>query len=195
MPSLLPSLFPLLQLFLGFVLLAQIVFFHETEEERGVSSFVESCRACEQALANDVVWGENSWSLELLDNACKFPFLESKKAVDDVRERFRELSNRRKDILFIGNSVSRRQLYAVAHILGGEKARVNPIANNETLQARYGIQRVFDSKLKYHNAFEVEVNLESGEMGEQSSCLPDSIENIAEEILKDKMPCDVRSQS
>ena len=108
---------------------------------------------------------------------CKFPFLEAKKAVDDVRERFRQLSNRRKDILFIGNSVSRRQLYAVAHILGGEKARVNPIANNETLQERYGIQRVFDSKLKYHNAFEVEVNLESGEMGEQSSCLPVSIEN------------------
>tara|TARA_B100001540_G_scaffold2897_1_gene2732 strand:- start:75 stop:1223 length:1149 start_codon:yes stop_codon:yes gene_type:complete len=182
-----PSLFPLLQLFLGFVLLAQIVFFRETEEERGVSSFVETCRACEQALANDVVWGENSWSLELDNQAkCKFPFLEAKKAVDDVRERFRQLSNRRKDILFIGNSVSRRQLYAVAHILGGEKARVNPIANNETLQERYGIQRVFDSKLKYHNAFEVEVNLESGEMGEQSSCLPDSIENIAEEILKEK---------
>lgn len=68
-----PSLFPLLQLFLGFVLLAQIVFFRETEEERGVSSFVESCRVCEQALANDVVWGENSWSLELdnAGNACK----------------------------------------------------------------------------------------------------------------------------
>ena len=60
-----PSLFPLLQLFLGFVLLAQIVFFRETEEERGASSFVESCRVCEQTLANDVV-GRKLLSLDLI---------------------------------------------------------------------------------------------------------------------------------
>ena len=81
-----PSLFPLLQLFLGFVLLAQIVFFRETEEEEGIfirrelqsvrTSVRERCRV-----------GRKLLGLELDNQAkCKFPFLEAKKAVDDVRE-------------------------------------------------------------------------------------------------------------
>ncbi len=77
-------------------------------------------------------------------------------------------------------------MYAVAHILGGENARVNAIAKNATLSERYGVKRVFDSKTKYHSAFEVKLNIASGEMGEPYSCLPESVENIAEEILEEK---------
>ena len=150
----------------------------------------DGCRMCEDTLANDVEW-TSSWTLQsaIVDN-CEFPIRNENEASvhEDIRERFRRLSNRKEkdSILFIGNSVSRRQMYAVAHILGGEKARVNDIANNATLAERYGFQRVFDSKTKYHNAFEVEVNLVSGKMGEQMACLPEHIENIAEEILKEK---------
>ncbi len=202
------SPFPLLQLLLGLILVCHILFFHE-ESTRKVdvvvvnenrsggdlipwkSPFDDGCRMCEDSLAKDVEWTSSSWTLQsaIVDN-CEFPIRNENEASvhEDIRERFRRLSNRKEkdSILFIGNSVSRRQMYAVAHILGGEKARVNDIANNATLAERYGFQRVFDSKTKYHNAFEVEVNLVSGKMGEQMACLPEHIENIAEEILKEK---------
>jgi hypothetical protein len=202
------SPFPRFQLLLGLILICHIVFFHENTRKVDVvvanenrtggdliqwkSPLDDGCRMCEDSLANDVEWTTSSWTLKsaIVDKKCQFPIRNENEASvhDDIRERFRRLSNRKgKDsILFIGNSVSRRQMYAVAHILGGEKARVNDIVNNATLVERYGFQRVFDSKTKYHNAFEVEVNLVSGEMGEQKTCLPEHIENIAEEILKEK---------
>ena len=201
------SPFPLLQLLLGVILVCHILFFHE-ESTRKVDvvvvnenrsggdlipwkfPFHDGCRRCEDSLAKDVEWTSYSWTLQSAMDKCEFPIRNENEASvhEDIRERFRRLSNREEkdSILFIGNSVSRRQMYAVAHILGGEKARVNDIANNATLAERYGFQRVFDSKTKYHNAFEVEVNLVSGKMGEQKACLPEHIENIAEEILKEK---------
>ena len=197
----------LLQCFLGLVLFAHIVFFHEdttrtrhvnvivnesqTGRGKGKSSVDVNCRMCENLLANDVVWSKSSWKLMDIEK-CEYPIRNENEAsaYKNVRERFRQFTaNKQKDndsILFIGNSVSRRQMYAVAHILGGENARVNAIARNATLSERYGVQRVFDSKTKYHSAFEVKLNIASGEMGEPYSCLPESVENIAEEILEEK---------
>jgi hypothetical protein len=201
------SPFPLLQLLLGLILICHIIFFHENtrkvdvvvvNENRTGGDLIQwkpplddGCRMCEDTLANDVEWTSSSWTMPaIMDKKCQFPIRNENEASvhEDIRERFRRLSNRKEkdSILFIGNSVSRRQMYAVAHILGGEKAKVNEIAKNATLVERYGFQRVFDSKTKYHNAFEVEVNLVSGEMGEQKTCLPEHIENIAEEILKEE---------
>ncbi len=206
-PSSTASHFLLLQCFLGLVLFAHIVFFHEdttrtrhvnvivnesqTGRGKGESSVDVSCRMCENLLANDVVWSKSSWKLMDIEK-CEYPIRNENEAsaYKNIRERFRQFTaNKQKDndsILFIGNSVSRRQMYAVAHILGGEKARVNAIARNATLSERYGVQRVFDSKTKYHSAFEVKLNIASGEMGEPYSCLPESVENIAEEILEEK---------
>jgi hypothetical protein len=54
---------------------------------------------------------------------------------------------RGKAILFVGNSVSRRLMYAVADAMGGKRARVNDLATDLKASAKYGVQRVWDSKV------------------------------------------------
>jgi len=152
----------------------------------------EDNRECEDVLANEIVFNAQEWWMPRKKReCCEFLFRRRKKkgeriSNDDAiakiaRERFKKL--KRRNILFIGNSVSRRQLYSVAHILGGKNARINAIANDESLQRRYGKQDVYDSKILYHSAFEVSVNLNSGEMSSQHTCLADDVENIADELL------------
>jgi len=69
---------------------------------------------------------------------------------------------RGKSILFLGNSVSRRLMYAVADAMGGKRARVNVIATDAKAAAKYGMQRVWDSKANFHSFFEVPVSEAGG---------------------------------
>jgi hypothetical protein len=107
-PSSTASHFLLLQCFLGLVLFAHIVFFHEdttrtrhvnvivnesqTGRGKGESSVDVSCRMCENLLANDVVWSKSSWKLMDI-NKCEYPINENEaSAYQNVRERFRQFT-------------------------------------------------------------------------------------------------------
>ena len=72
-------------------------------------------------------------------------------------------------ILFVGNSISRRLMYAVADQLGGKNARVNPLSDGA--DARYGAQTVWDSKVRYHSFFEVAVDANTGQLSDQTTCV------------------------
>lgn len=72
-------------------------------------------------------------------------------------------------ILFVGNSISRRLMYAVADQLGGKNARVNPLSDGA--DARYGAQTVWDSKARYHSFFEVAVDAHTGQLSDQTTCV------------------------
>ncbi len=72
-------------------------------------------------------------------------------------------------ILFVGNSISRRLMYAVADQLGGKNARVNPLSDGA--DARYGAQTVWDSKARYHSFFEVAVDANTGQLSDQTTCV------------------------
>jgi hypothetical protein len=76
-----------------------------------------------------------------------------------------------KAVLFLGNSVSRRLMYAVADTLGGKRARVNALASDLELSAKYGVQRVWDSRQHFHSFFEIPVYEGTGELGPQLTCL------------------------
>lgn len=108
-PSSTASHFLLLQFFLGLVLFAHIVFFHEdttrtrhvdvvvnesqTGRGKGKSSVDISCRMCENLLANDVVWSKSSWKLMDIEK-CNFPIRNENEAFacKNVRERFRQFT-------------------------------------------------------------------------------------------------------
>ena len=78
---------------------------------------------------------------------------------------------RGRTVLFIGNSISRRLMYAVADAMGGERAKINALADGG--DARYDAQRVWDTKENYHSFFEVPVLEGSGELGPQVTCVGD----------------------
>jgi hypothetical protein len=64
-------------------------------------------------------------------------------------------------ILFIGNSVFRRTMFAIAHMaMGDDKAILNPIANDQELTEKYGYQRIYDRKV-HEGLLELTLNAEN----------------------------------
>jgi hypothetical protein len=64
-------------------------------------------------------------------------------------------------ILFIGNSVFRRTMFAITHLaMGDDKAILNPIANDHKLIGRYGYQRIYDRKV-HEGLLELSLNAEN----------------------------------
>ena len=143
------------------------------------------CRACEAALGS-VEWRRRPWWAAFLSTDPKTTWAWARFQRDDDADGrapphacgFRTMTPREaretlrgRSVLFVGNSVSRRLMYAVADAMGGANARVNALATDRKAAAKYGVQRVWDSKRHYHSFFETPVRADTGELGPQVTCL------------------------